>query len=113
MHKTLTAMSELVRQETFPSLNLTPYERFKRACRRHKIEVVNSTGGVEGMIFSVAKRPPTIVLRSDLHETHRDFVAFHELGHYLLDSSDEFSVNFFAFLALSQCSPANGLLEVA
>jgi Zn-dependent peptidase ImmA (M78 family) len=103
----LNEILDLVAGETFPSKRLTPLQRFRLACRRHGITVVERPRADSGLTWKTREEGRWIILGGDLREKHREFVAFHELGHALLPSSgrfndpvDEFHADLFAYLAL-------------
>ena len=77
-----------------------PMDRFHRICQEQGVTVYHEPHLTSG--FYVRHDPrPFIAISTRLHPTHREFVAFHELGHHLLGDS-EFDANLFAFLALQE-----------
>ncbi len=103
MHKNFTNVLARFEQETIlHSADLKPLEKFRELCRRNQIGVVEDgpMEHVKGFYIPNWKGHKMIVLKKDLEESHREFVAFHELGHHFF-GADENTANFFAFLALS------------
>lgn len=84
---------------------LTPAERFHRICHHYGIRVIYAPQETHGFIYGIGDQP-IIVLSSALSETHRDFVAFHELGHFFFhygtENGSEFEANLFAYHSLKE-----------
>ena len=100
--------ASLVADMTIPS-DSAPLDRFRLICDRERIDVIDDTPlSIRGALMRRGTKQDVIVLDSRLGLEEREFVAFHELGHYFLghhgDARDcddaEFQANFFAFLAL-------------
>lgn len=111
MHNNLTSAirqfnetSALVTATTIPSKTVPPMERFQMICDREKIRVIDQPASYRGMYAKYRDRD-FIILDSGMTQLEREFVAFHELGHYFLRHTretrfSEFDANFFAFLSL-------------
>lgn len=95
----------LVAATTIPSKH-TPLERFQMICDRERIRVIDDLPMISlfGLHAKIRERD-FIILNPQMTREEREFVAFHELGHYLHghtkeDLHSEFDANFFAFLSL-------------
>jgi Zn-dependent peptidase ImmA (M78 family) len=83
-----------------------PLDRFKMICEREKIRVIDDEPiTFQGLYVPRQGKQDCILLDSRMTHREREFVAFHELGHYFMRHThetrySEFDANFFAFLSL-------------
>lgn len=101
-------IAALVAAATLPSKH-NPLDRFRLICDRERIEVIDDTplSSFRGVYLPLKGDRHVIGLDPSLEQKHREFVAFHELGHYFLKhrhetTYSEFDANFFAFVSLQQ-----------